>query len=118
MFGNECLGALKYEATTAAILMAGLFLSFLVEYIGYRVVKRQTKKAAEKMGGSVASAQGLKSLEMVSVYIMEAGIIFHSLSKTIFLIRFLVSCYSPFLLSFSYPPTPNLLPVFFFLSVV
>lgn len=81
MFGNECLGELKYEATTAAILMAGLFLSFLVEYLGYRVVKRQARKAAERAGTTMVPVQGLKSLEMVSLYIMEAGIIFHSLSK-------------------------------------
>lgn len=45
MFGNECLGELTYEGTTAAIFMAGLFLSFLVDYLGARFVQwRQNKR--------------------------------------------------------------------------
>ncbi|KAF2135044.1 Zip-domain-containing protein [Dothidotthia symphoricarpi CBS 119687] len=47
MFGNDCLGELKYEGTTAAIFMAGLFLSFLMDYIGARFVQwRQNKLVA------------------------------------------------------------------------
>jgi zinc transporter 1/2/3 len=85
MFGSECLGELQYEATTAAIVMAGLFLSFLVEYLGYRFVKRQARKAAAAQGMQfgMVPVQSLKSLEMVSVYVMEAGVIFHSLSKSL-----------------------------------
>ncbi|KAK4039193.1 hypothetical protein C8A01DRAFT_47274 [Parachaetomium inaequale] len=81
MFGSECLGELQYEATTAAILMAGLFLSFLIEYLGYRFVERQARKAAAAQGmqGGMVPVQNLKSLEMVSVYVMEAGVIFYSL---------------------------------------
>ncbi|KAH6636145.1 hypothetical protein F5144DRAFT_167333 [Chaetomium tenue] len=81
MFGNECLEGVMYEATTAAILMAGLFMSFFVEYLGYRFVKSRAKKAAaaQSMQGAVMSVQSIRSLELVSVYIMEAGIIFHSL---------------------------------------
>jgi zinc transporter 1/2/3 len=79
MFGNECLGELQYEATTAAIVMAGLFLSFLVEYLGYRAVKWQARR---KAGSAVPTAEGLKSIEMVSIYVMEAGVIFHSLSTS------------------------------------
>lgn len=81
MFGNECLGELQYEATTAAIFMAGLFLSFLLEYIGFRFVKWQARKAAatQSLSGAVIPANSLRSLEMVSVYVMEAGIIFHSM---------------------------------------
>jgi zinc transporter 1/2/3 len=45
MFGNECLGELDYEGTTAAIFLAGLFLSFLVDYLGVRfVLWRQGKR--------------------------------------------------------------------------
>jgi zinc transporter 1/2/3 len=86
MFGNECLEGVMYEATTAAILMAGLFMSFLVEYIGYRFVKSRAKKAAaaQSMQGTVMSVQSVRSLELVSVYIMEAGVIFHSMSKPLF----------------------------------
>ena len=46
MFSNECIGELGYEATTSAIVMAGLFLSFLVEYIGHRVVLAKAKASA------------------------------------------------------------------------
>ncbi|KAK5659013.1 hypothetical protein OQA88_1100 [Cercophora sp. LCS_1] len=62
MFTNECLGELTYEATAAAIAMAGLFLSFLVEYLGHRLIKTSTV-----------------SSPLMTVYVMEAGIIFHSL---------------------------------------
>lgn len=83
MFGSECLGELQYEATTASIFMAGLFLSFLLEYIGYRFVKLQARKAAlaHSASGTVIAPHSLRSLESVSVYVMEAGIIFHSMSK-------------------------------------
>jgi zinc transporter 1/2/3 len=48
MFGNECLGELQYEGTTAGIFMAGLFLSFLADYLGARFVQwRQNKHAAK-----------------------------------------------------------------------
>ena len=46
MFGNSCLGELKYEGTTAAIFLAGLFLSFLIDYLGARFVAwRQARNA-------------------------------------------------------------------------
>jgi zinc transporter 1/2/3 len=44
MFGNSCLGELQYEGTTAAIFMAGLMLSFLVDYCGARFVQWRQKK--------------------------------------------------------------------------
>ncbi|KAF2846709.1 Zip-domain-containing protein [Plenodomus tracheiphilus IPT5] len=47
MFGSECLGELQYEGVTAAIFMAGLFLSFFVDYLGARFVQwRQNKRVA------------------------------------------------------------------------
>ena len=79
MFGYECLGQLAFEGVTAAILMAGLFLSFVVEYLGYRLVKAHAAKKSTSEESSTA-LRGLRSTEMMSVYIMEAGIIFHSLS--------------------------------------
>ncbi|KAK3984551.1 hypothetical protein QBC44DRAFT_353586 [Cladorrhinum sp. PSN332] len=72
MFNNECLGPLAYEAVTAAIAMAGLFLSFLVEYLGHRLVKA-------RVGATDANDDKVMSTEMLSIYVMEAGIIFHSL---------------------------------------
>lgn len=80
MFSNECLGELQYESITAAILMAGLFLSFLIEYAGYRIVGWQAAKKREGEEGET-SGNDLRSTEMVSIHVMEAGVIFHSLRK-------------------------------------
>ncbi|KAK1541002.1 ZIP Zinc transporter [Colletotrichum paranaense] len=71
MFGNECLGSLGYEGTTSAIVMAGIFLSFLVEYIGKRMV---LAKMAANPG-----AMTRFSPETVTVLVLECGIIFHSI---------------------------------------
>ncbi|RYP10902.1 hypothetical protein DL764_000338 [Monosporascus ibericus] len=64
MLTNECLGEVRYEATTSAIVMAGLFVSFLIEYISHRVAKR---------------FWGTSENEAMAVLILEAGIIFHSI---------------------------------------
>ncbi|KAF4959489.1 hypothetical protein FSARC_10719 [Fusarium sarcochroum] len=77
MFGNECIGELGYEATTSAIVMAGIFLSFLVEYIGNRIVLAKTKASANLTSAQKKSAW--LSTEVVSVLVMEMGILFHSL---------------------------------------
>lgn len=81
MFANECLGELAYEGTASAILMAGLFLSFLVEYIGIRIVQWHGSKSArasiESPGGSAKASHA--SPEMVNIAVLEAGVIFHSL---------------------------------------
>ncbi|KAK1579203.1 uncharacterized protein LY79DRAFT_672619 [Colletotrichum navitas] len=71
MFGNECLGVLEYEATTSAIVMAGIFLSFLAEYVGKRIVTK-------KMAGNPSAASRF-SPETVTVLVLECGIIFHSI---------------------------------------
>ncbi|KAL5433100.1 hypothetical protein PMIN07_008097 [Paraphaeosphaeria minitans] len=105
MFGNECIGELPYEATTASIFMAGLFLSFLVDYISKRfLLWRQQKRS----GGQDAEATAAPNADAktaspanstlipthshsehvdlhsdadakVNVLVLEAGIIFHSL---------------------------------------
>jgi zinc transporter 1/2/3 len=106
MFGNECLGELQYEGTTAAIFMAGLFLSFLADYLGARFVQWRQKKYAgsdaevrpadggsDKAGstsstpdhehshghhhGSVSNSSPMA--DKVNVMNLEAGIIFHSI---------------------------------------
>lgn len=122
MFTNDCLGELAYEATTAAVFLAGLFLSFLVDYLGSRFVMwRQGKKGhshshghthghghdAEQSAPSAADAKKesgtpnssaifaytddddhsshinfhVAAEEKVGVWVLEAGIIFHSLRK-------------------------------------
>ncbi|KAG5928719.1 hypothetical protein E4U42_000083 [Claviceps africana] len=77
MFANKCLGNLAYEGTPAAILMAGIFLSFLVEYLGQRIVLAR-KKATSSLGQE-QQAQALLSNQVVGILVMEAGILFHSL---------------------------------------
>ncbi|KAJ4359164.1 high-affinity Zn(2+) transporter zrt1 [Ascochyta clinopodiicola] len=57
MFGNECLGELQYEGTTAAVFLAGLFLSFLADYLGARFVQWRQKKHA----GSDSEIRGTPS---------------------------------------------------------
>lgn len=109
MFGNECLGELSYEATTAAVFMAGLFLSFLVDYLGARfLLWRESKKRAanNEAGQSASSELAQKSASStpdgadvhgdmrgshdhlhgnmdakLNVIVLEAGIIFHSLRQ-------------------------------------
>ncbi|KAK4244241.1 hypothetical protein C7999DRAFT_17479 [Corynascus novoguineensis] len=81
MFANECLGELSYESTASAILMAGLFLSFLVEYAGNRLIQWHESKAK---AGNVESAghndaTPTARTDMVNITVLEAGVIFHSL---------------------------------------
>jgi zinc transporter 1/2/3 len=106
MFANHCLGGLKYEATTAAIVMAGIVISFVPEYIGARVflwrlskqsgpaspAPEQTedpKRAASNEAAvshhpmhSDDSQERSPAFQKLKVNIMEAGIIFHSLCKS------------------------------------
>ncbi|KAH7013122.1 hypothetical protein EDB80DRAFT_863096 [Ilyonectria destructans] len=78
MLTNECLGELEYEGTTSAIIMAGLFLSFLIEFIVQRAIRWQAKKKSET-DESDSSPKVVASAEMANITIMETGIIFHSL---------------------------------------
>ncbi|PKS11204.1 hypothetical protein jhhlp_002965 [Lomentospora prolificans] len=81
MFQNECLGdRVQYEGTTAAILVAGLFISFLIEYFGERFMRsRLNKKIMNDSPEGFSIEKHNASLELVNISIMEAGIIFHSL---------------------------------------
>ena len=83
MFDNQCLaGRIRYEATPAAILMAGLFLSFLIEYLGQRFVQRKVAKAAAAAASAslaLDSRTVYEKTEMINIMVLEAGIIFHSL---------------------------------------
>lgn len=107
MFGNSCLGELKYEATATSIAMAGAFLAFLVDYASHRLGhwRRQKTEIAGEEGtdNNVDEAQtaveetrpkpaptaisshtadktmATNSSDAISVLVLEAGIIFHSL---------------------------------------
>ncbi|PGH28145.1 hypothetical protein AJ80_00035 [Polytolypa hystricis UAMH7299] len=105
MFGSECLGTLEYEATTAAIVLAGIVMSFMIEYLGNRFIlsrasgiachtaddaepqNRADKGTAE--AGVDAQCLSLTNLghhhhnlvnpdDKLSVMVMECGIVFHS----------------------------------------
>ncbi|KAK3309428.1 putative metal ion transmembrane transporter protein [Chaetomium strumarium] len=78
MFENRCLGELAYEATATSILMAGLFLSFLVEYAGNRLIQWHEAKARSVNVEAAAQVAAPKA-DMVNITVLEAGIIFHSL---------------------------------------
>ncbi|KAL2818525.1 ZIP zinc transporter-domain-containing protein [Aspergillus cavernicola] len=112
MFGNECLGELDYEATTSAVVMAGIFLSFLTEYLGHRyILARNARRAAEaaqpaENGSGISGVSSKTAAEQapqphqhgtlaglghhhggdptnpntkLSVLVMEAGVLFHSI---------------------------------------
>lgn len=105
MFGNPCLGELAYEGTTAAVFMAGLFISFLVDYLAARfLLWRQGKTASARTQHVPSATKGEEDVtampnpstmhsdergahvhgnldEKLSVLVLEAGIIFHSLCK-------------------------------------
>jgi zinc transporter 1/2/3 len=82
MFQNECLGELQYEATSSAILMAGLFLSFLIEYAGNRLIQWHEAKAKAASVETTRTAEAAAPrTDMVNIAVLEAGVIFHSLRK-------------------------------------
>ncbi|KAL8999153.1 MAG: hypothetical protein Q9169_001932 [Polycauliona sp. 2 TL-2023] len=99
MFKNECLGRLEYEATTTAIVVAGAFLTFLLQYCSVRIAEMRSRAVASKSGtpqaesmngdGSDKSSQVQSATkehnhhvpkmdDPLSVLILEMGIIFHS----------------------------------------
>lgn len=86
MFANECIGELEYEGVTSAIVMAGILLSFVVEYVGHRVVRAKIKSEASLTPRE--RAESVLSSEVVDILVMEVGILFHSL-------RMLISRFCP-----------------------
>lgn len=104
MFANECLGELQYEATASSIAMTGVFLSFLIEYIGSRLAMRRTLRSISAVDNEqqVSSPSKEPSNESpdrslaglghshaglihpdnhFSVAVMESGIVFHSIRE-------------------------------------
>jgi solute carrier family 39 (zinc transporter), member 1/2/3 len=113
MFTNPCVGTIEYEATTSAFVMAGIFVSFLIEYAGHRIVVAKANRDTPDLPsstsdgsgelashgssvtkeGSPASNGGLAALghhhgnpfsptnpnSKLSVMVMEAGVLFHSI---------------------------------------
>lgn len=106
MFTNDCLGELEYEAATSAVVMAGIFISFLIEYVGHRIILARDSKTPtgtaetpesvtkeQQTNQPLSQAAALASLghnhgspfdptqpnTKFSVLVMEAGVIFHSI---------------------------------------
>lgn len=98
-FSNDCIEGIEYEATAGAILIAGLFITFIIEYIAHRWIDRKRhmfekpqapgavttdpktqKEASEGTLSETSSSEHYtpKSLAL-NTAVMEAGIIFHSI---------------------------------------
>jgi zinc transporter 1/2/3 len=74
---------MHYEATAAALVMAGLFVTFLLEFLVHHVLGRKVEHHADtKDVAQVESATSDGPEDIVvtpsSVSVMEAGIVFHS----------------------------------------
>ncbi|CCC06317.1 hypothetical protein SMACR_00532 [Sordaria macrospora] len=80
MFASECLGELSYEGTAGAIAMAGIFISFLAEYFGVRVLQwHAAKTEARNIENGGEKEDAAQRTEMVNIMVLECGVIFHSI---------------------------------------
>lgn len=100
MFANDCL-TLHYESTSTAITMAGLFLGFLSEFVTTRILVARRRKLDAATGFKSSEEEEDKDSEVkqlvhshthshgspvisddnqdkISVMMLEAGIVFHS----------------------------------------
>jgi len=90
-FSNECLGGVDYEATAGAILISGLFLTFLIEYIARRWSDRRARESVQApvaTESSKVTESALKGMPLpdhltLKTTVMEVGIVFHSICKAI-----------------------------------
>lgn len=108
-FNNPCVGELEYEGTVMSIAMTGAFISFLVDYGGIQYLRRKHEhhgqhltdqpdpfmsgQASDKKAGRTLPIESVETAETsslrqrerdeakLSVFIMEGGIIFHSIRK-------------------------------------
>lgn len=96
MWGSSCI-KLSYEATGTSITMAGIFLTFMVEYCAHQIVSLRNKKRVEVLkqtdeeekkisDDDVSEIENVRghdhfhdANDKVSILVMEAGIIFHSI---------------------------------------
>jgi zinc transporter 1/2/3 len=126
-FQNPCVGQLVYEGTVMAIMMAGAFISFLVDFAGVQYLRRYHEHHGARLGDGRRQARAVVvrrarqvgnmdkmdtiveeieemptvrrletnelmamrrnrvDEEKLSVFIMEGGIIFHSIREFGFL---------------------------------
>lgn len=67
MFGNPCLGRLNYEGTTSAIVMGGIILAFLFEFVGHRIIiARAHRRCQAEMPVSEATSASDNSKDEVT----------------------------------------------------
>lgn len=57
MFSNNCVGKLAYESTSTAIMLAGLFLAFVIEYTFNRLLKLRQNKLVQSQATSLPLTQ-------------------------------------------------------------
>lgn len=55
-FNNPCIGEIEYKPTPMAFVLAGLFISFLIEYLGARLL-RWRANSLEKKRGEIEDAE-------------------------------------------------------------
>jgi hypothetical protein len=105
-FSNDCIEGIEYEATAGAIMIAGLFITFIIEYIAHRWVDRKrhmfersnaTSPATAEPNAQKETSEGTSSESSSSeqnytpksltlnTTVMEAGIIFHSIRQFLML---------------------------------
>lgn len=70
MFSNDCL-SLKYEGTSSAIMMAGIFLSFIVDFVSHRMLGPRSAKVDD------SDSLDVEENKLLAI-MLEVGIIFHS----------------------------------------
>ncbi|EMG45830.1 IRT1 Fe(2+) transport protein 1 [Candida maltosa Xu316] len=93
MWTNTCLH-IEYEGTGAAITMAGILIAFMLEYLAHRLLgnrsntdKIQSEKAIDDSSSGGEDIQhGISVNDKISVMILEAGILFHSILIGIILV--------------------------------
>lgn len=102
LFANECIGRLAYESTSTAIAMAGIFLAFLLEFSFNRLLLFRKQSVSPSLDNESEQNQikvSEKSMttftndvhpthshdfnqvdpkDKLSILLIEAGIIFHS----------------------------------------
>lgn len=99
-FSNDCIEGIEYEATAGAILIAGLFVTFIIEYVAHRWIDRKRHMFEKRSASAPATAEANTQKEAsegtlsetssseqhytpkslaLNTAVMEAGIIFHSI---------------------------------------
>ncbi|KAI5965966.1 ZRT1 [Candida pseudojiufengensis] len=105
LFSSSCLTNLNYEPTSASIAMAGLFIAFVIEFIAFKIISSRIEKLNNRSTASTQNDEhehgsiektnidhnsseeeifannepSRSSYDKLSVILLEAGIVFHSI---------------------------------------